>query len=151
VGNAGPTAAALTRQIQQTLSIFASKPHIEISLETVIFEDGSAFGTDATNATAQAQAYLDAERQVASALPSGAVTTVGSANEVLNTMAAVSGRRRYQLSNPPQYDESLALYKQSLASALVKLTESKSGDAVSRIDKFQKNVASKQSLSIYRQ
>jgi hypothetical protein len=144
VSNAGPTGAALSRQIQRTLGAFTSKARVETSVETVIFEDGSAVGTDATNATAQAQAYLDAEREVVDNLSSQAATT-----QAFSSVAA--GPRTYKISNPPQYEESLALYRQSFTSAFASLMQSNSVSATSRLEEIQQNVTKKRSLNIFRQ
>lgn len=70
VPTAGPIANGRSRQLQRTLAAFSAKAKVETTVETVIFEDGRAFGADATNASVQAQAYLDAEHQVANALAS---------------------------------------------------------------------------------
>jgi hypothetical protein len=108
VPRVGPTGDALSHQIERTLAQFSSKAKVETSLETVIFEDGSAVGTDATNATAQAQAYLDAERQVlddVAARKNGEASQQGDIKQVLSGMA--SGPRSWKMSNPPLYEAQL--------------------------------------------
>lgn len=142
VPTVGPTGTGLSRQLQRTLAAFNSKAKVETTVETVIFEDGRAFGPDATNATGQAQAYLDAEREVANALASG------TAAQALAAMAA--GPRTFVISNPAQYHERLVYYRKNFASLLLALIQSKSKDVASRIDKIQENVAQKRSLNIVR-
>ncbi len=154
VANAGPTGPALSRQIQQTLDAFTSKARVETSVETIVFEDGSAVGTDATNATGQAQAYLDAQRQMVDSFNSQTALAGGNVDQSTSSVAA--GPRTYKMSDPPQYEESLALYRQSFTSVFGNLTASKSMSemsvtASSTIEAFQRNVAKKRSLNIFRQ
>jgi len=140
VPGAGPTGAELSQKIERTLSTFASKQTVVTSLETVVFEDGLAVGADATNATAQAQAYLDAERQIVDS-----IQTAGHAELQQALGSFVAGARTYKMSNPPQYDESLALYRRTFASAL--LARMRPSD----LDRLQQNVANKRNLDIFRQ
>lgn len=143
VRNVGPTGSALSRQLQRTLAAFDSKTKVETRVETVIFEDGRAFGPDATTATGQAQAYLDAEREIADAL--------GSKNAAQTLTAMAAGPRSFVMSNPAQYQESLIYYRKNFASILLPLMQSKSTDAASRLDRVRENVAQKRSLNIVRQ
>ncbi len=143
VPRAGPTGNGLSRQLERILAAFDSKAKVETTVETVIFEDGCAFGPDATNATGQAQAYLDAQREVANALASQ------NAAQTLAEMAA--GPRAYVMSHPAQYQESLAYYRKNFASLLLALMQSKLTDVALRLDQIQENVAQKRNLTIVRQ
>jgi hypothetical protein len=149
VRNAGPAGSALSQKIERTIAAFSSKAKVEISLETVIFEDGKAVGTDATNATAQAQACLDAERQVLEDLAAqkGSQSANADVKQLLSGQA--SGPRAWPMSNPPQYDEGLAMYRHSLATTLLRQLQQNSigTDALSQIEQ---SVESKRNLRISR-
>ena len=77
IRNYGPTGTALQRQVQRFASSVSSKVRVELFVDSVIFEDGKAFGPDLTNTAARAQAFLDAERAVANA-PSSELAVAAS-------------------------------------------------------------------------
>lgn len=144
VPNVGPTGSALSRELQRMVSAFATKKSVVASLETVIFEDGSAFGTDATNAVAQAQAHLDGERRL-SDLISRVTAAQGDVTKALNSLVpSPSGPRTYVSSNPPQYDERVVQRQQSLASLLVRMTPD-------QLEAFKQRVAKNRNLNIVKQ
>jgi len=114
-------------------------------LETVIFDDGTAIGRDATNAVAQAKGYLDAERQV-SDLVSQTIAAGGDLVQLLTgLMPAQPKSRTYQGSSPPGYDDTLRRHRQTVSSLLLRGIQLGNPDPV---ETFHRNVGAKRHLNI---
>jgi hypothetical protein len=136
----GPTGSALSKQLRQTLADFNRQDKLAVSLETVIFADGTAIGTDATGAIVSARAYLDGEREVKD-LFAQTMAAQGDVIQLLTNLVGPPGARTY-VSNPPQYEESLAARKRSLANSLLHLIQPGS-NAADRLKPFQQKIANK--------
>ena len=147
VASFGPTGSALSKQLQQTLADFNRQDKVAVSLETVIFDDGTAIGTDATGAIASARAYLDGEREV-SDLISQTMASQGDVMQLLTTLAGPPGAKSY-MSNPPRYEESLTARKRLVASLL--LHRIQSGNAADQLELFQQSIANKSIVNIVKQ
>jgi len=141
----GPSGDGLSKQLRQVLADFGTKSRVNVSLETIVFSDGSVIGPDRTNAAAQARAYLDAERQIAN-LISGTQASGGDVAQALNGLANPQDSKIY-LSFPPTYEESLANKTRQLASLLLHSVQTRP-DAVDGLLGFKKNVDGKRHMRI---
>ena len=135
----GPTGATLQRQVERFASLFGSKSGVELSIDTVIFDDGTAFGPDLTNTVARAQAFLDAERQVADK----------SSFEIAKSLASTRPANRFTpLSNPPTYQECLAHYRRLILDGLSQVSIANKSDTSTTLSSLRHNVERKRGLAI---
>ncbi len=147
IKNYGPTGTALRNQVQRFASLFSSKAQVELAVDSVVFDDGKAFGPNLTNTAARAQAFLDAERAVADAPPSQIVAAATAA------VAPQTGSARIvsPLSDPPTYSEALIHYQQRILTSLGQTAAISQADAQAKLVAFRQKIAPKRSLKIIKQ
>lgn len=126
--------AAASQQVQSQLHTVESRRSVTISLEAVVFADGTAAGRDTDNWVPKWKAWVDAERDV---LAFTGATSSGDPRQALASWQELAfSRAKRQVSrdvqlpdlyvlagNSSSYEEAYVLFRGSFASDVIQRTE----------------------------